>query len=267
MSPKPFALPRMRLAFLLSVVAFIFHVIGEDLVNLDDKYRNAATWPVGKEFVRLGYDGGPPKLFEKTGDYAWVEAPLNVVRAAKKRLRGGTKTWTVNKIMHEANSGKEVVVLEDRWYHCLVCLVDKDRWIRLNEPGGIPFIDDLLKTSWRTKLAIPEVVKQAYYLEDIAFFYKGPQRIVLSKARLDSIKTEWELWLRGREKRASELAKLCSDPIFTQSGTDLRIDFNVITDQGSVEKWTVRGEMIGRVVIHDITVETIKPPGTFSLDF
>lgn len=254
------SIPLRIVIFVITVGSLAVPLKGRDSVQWMDDYKNLIVWPVGKESVRLGIGVPLP-------DFAWVTAPRVVVIAAKNILAGKPQSWKVNKIGNFAHKGIKVVLLEDRHNHYLICLVENGRWIRLNDKRGLPVINILLGKDLGIKPNFSDVGKVINYVEDVAFFYKGPQRIVLSKAFRKVVDPDWGVWLEGKEKDFKQLRRLCSNPIITQRGTNVQIKCNIISDQGTVETWSLNGEQLNGIEINSLTVETIKEAGTFSFGF
>jgi len=228
------------------------------------KPKGPTTWPVGTEFVHLGYDRTqPPKMFQKTGDFAWVEAPRCVVQAAKGILAGNPKTWEVNKIRNYGNdTGREVVALNDRQDRYLICLVEKDRWIRLNEEAAFPLISELSMNELKPRQNLSKIQLFVSYLESVTFLYRGSERAPLSKATLVAV--DWNASHVDKKKGQRKWRSLCFDPILAEHGADLRIVMNVATTRGAVERWTIRGERTHGIAIRNITIKEIVPAGSFS---
>jgi hypothetical protein len=221
------------------------------------KIEESTVWPVGTRFLRLGIQSALP-------DFAWVEAPVNVIEAAKKILVGAPETWEIQKIKNLAGQRKNVVLFRDNRNHYLICLMEDRRWIRLNENCGAPTISNILIRYLGSKADLANVNRVAEFVEYFALLYKGPQRIVLSERFLTEAESNWAPWLAGKDSNPVHLRKLCAAPSIKQHGADIQIVCNIISDQGVVEKWTLKGSRSKGIHISDASIEVLRGKGSFS---
>jgi hypothetical protein len=245
-----------HIGLMAALCDLMFSAKGADFANFP--YRGVKAWPVTAKFVRLGVDpNAPPKIFVSNADWARVNAPSGVVRAAKEILVGDPKSWSVVKLTDFGDTGQETVILDDRENGRLIFLAGKRRWIRLNDMHSLSVINKILNASARARK------EDIYYAECIMYLYKGPERMVLSQKLWGVISTESDQWL-GRDRNIKHLARLCHDPMIKSDGKRRVIVFNAIVDRGAIEKWMLFGRKDNGLNIERVTVETIKSRGTFS---
>lgn len=256
-----------QLALLLLLAAFGGDTLteGKSAETQLDKRTAVTAWPVSKTFVRLvdARFGAMPG--ERVSSWGWVNAPVSVVEAVRKIFVGKKETWYINRIKDYERSGKTVVIIADSADHVIVSLATRYQWIRLNDNAGLTFIDQLVSARWKGKLSTATLDEQRNYTRAVLSLFRGPRNIALSHEEMELLRrvsTAFDLSL-GREKRKSELAKFCVDPVFTQDGGDMQLVFNVMTGQGAIERWTVSGREDKRFAARGITIDTMKKNGAF----
>lgn len=219
------------------------------------------AWPVSKKVVRLGYRNPKASGFEK---FLWVNAPRAVVEDSKKRLLGNPNTWPVQRLDNFEGSGKTVVVIFDSANHILIWLVDRNRWVRLNNKGGIAFVDELLGGRMDFKLTTANSRQLKDFALSVSFLYGGPRLIPLNKIDGEAARRGFSDDLLGAERRRSELIKYCADPVIIRRGRDIHLVFNMMTSEGAVDRWTVCGVEDKRFIIRDINRKIVKKKGSFT---
>jgi hypothetical protein len=195
--------------------------------------------------------------------WASVSAPKDVVKSASLVLTGDPASWDVNNEVNFDSQPNHVVCLTDSAGKSLIYLITKNRWIRLNNQNGIPYINDVMK-NYLAPNDLKNPNKLATYLENIAYLYRGPSRVVLSKNLLNKADKDLKVWLQGREKNVSIFRSLFADPIPVSHGDISSVVCNVITNFGSVEAWDVDLKVGSSVQISKITIHQIHEKGTFS---
>jgi hypothetical protein len=193
-----------------------------------------------------------------------VDAPASVFEAARKTFEGKPETWSVIRDEEYYGPEKTVVTIADSRHHVFVCLVGRDRWIRLNDNGGIPFIDQLVSAVWKGKFSTATLDEQRNYSRAVVALSKG-EGWVLSGEEMElyrKVPTGIDSVL-GSETRISELTKFFVDPVLTQVGSEAQLAFYVVTGEGAIERWTVHGREDKRFVLRDITIQTMREKGSF----
>jgi hypothetical protein len=206
-----------------------------------------------------------------TGTQVWatVMAPEWVIRDTSKVVSGNPESWHVVNFADYEEGKKTVVVIRDGDGHSVVYLAGYLKWMRLNSPSGIPFINSILSSVWRPR-NLSKAEEAMSYASDIAYLYEGPypaeERDILTGSTFtSSLKlNDLEVWLSGNEKNPDAFKEICVDPKFSSRGSDSLLEFNAITNRGAVEKWTVVMQGGESLIVSSIEVKQIRPPGTFS---
>ena len=227
-------------------------------------------------------EGGTVRLGSQKEYPVWasVDAPSNVVQFATEMLGGNTDKWDVNN--YTDKGGYHIVDLACgewqnliSWRQHLVFLVLPDRWVLLNHGGALGYINRIVATvlTLPADLKDPELV--AYYVQEVAYLFKGPDRVALSNIFLRQADEKFQVegvgevrgirqWMGGTEKDPEALRKLCGDPQVETRGDHIRIECNLITRPGSAEHWILTGILGNTIELTDISVEQIREDGTFS---
>jgi len=250
--------------FAVAVGSFISRAVKADqpLEGNTALFQKASEWPNEKPLIRLGDRDERPTY------YASVDAPIDVVKAASSVLLGEPATWKINHIMSfatlEKDLGKEVVCLTDKQNHHFICMIQPDRWIRLNEERGLLYLNLVLEKFISLPSDLKDPLKTARYVEHLAFLYKGPQRVVLSKEFLIDLNRNLDIWLQGKEANPDVLRSLCKEPVVIQDEHGVEIRCNIITNRGGIEHWVLNGQFKKSLAISKITATQIHEDGTFS---
>ena len=113
-----------------------------------------------------------------------------------------------------------------------------------------------------------EPERYGYYLEKIIRPYFKSYSYVGSSHRLWLMEgRDISHWLKGRVKDEDVLRQLCSDPKFTFESNKWKIEFNVLKQDGSVDRCKVIGEYYPQKQYNQIEkmeISNLKPKGTFS---
>ncbi len=225
-----------------------------DAENTEWKREGPTVW--------LGGLGESPK-------WARVEAPTDLVISASSILGGEPSEWRVSNF---SEYGKQIVCLKGAQGRHLIYLVLPDKWVLLNQPRSLPYVNYVLDSFFSSPSELKDLSKLAVYVQEVAYLFKGPQRVTLSADFLKGLERPYVagesdrplmMWLRGKEKDPDALRSLCADPLVKRQHDDIEIQCNVITTSGSVEKWTLKGKLEKGIMLTNIEIKQIREEGTF----
>lgn len=256
---------RTFLVYGLSGLLLFSHSYGDGVAISKTRLQ----WMTGRWFERLGhYNDGPIEGI--------VYAPSSVIDYASHILDGDPSTWHVHHTLewmafseNIPQGTSEIVSIQDHKQNALIFLILPDRWIRLDSPDSLDAINYVLQDNikpFRTLDQFP----WPRYIHSVAYLYRsGSIRAVLSANFLqESDKLGTTKFLLGTEKDIGVLRSLCKDPVVVRNDHDSYVVCNLITTNGSIERWTVSFQFVASVdksvKVTKINVERLYPEGSFS---
>jgi len=196
------------------------------------------------------------------------EIPGAILLDANNVLSGNQHVWQFFRYSNYQWLKKyEVWCIMDKEHSDLVYLKTNGQYLRLNCPKGIELINMVLAQFRFTPADFNDAHRTERFLEIIVELYKGPRFVILSNLFLKEEEGEFfENWLAGTEKNEKVLIDLCLKPSFKSVLDNWKIDFNVLNNDGSVDRWDVSGRYYSnerKNQLIGIDVKKIKPEGTF----
>ena len=249
----------LSLFSLLFVGTIFFAVRSDDKTNIPPSDDSKNEWPTKGETESIA--GGWP--------IAVYRMPVAAVQATKKILRGDIDDWFAKTYEKPPFKDRVLWVYDEEDYdkqdRCVVFLIQPDRWIRLNDPQGLPFISDILNL---TKDDLNES-QFGGVMHDLSCLYKGCSgRALTSQYRsgYDKIMAGvigWSLLVTSPEQIPG-LRALCGETIVIKDKT-FRFNTNFLTNHGSVDNWGVSGSINDKnhLELTDIAINQLKPYGTY----
>jgi len=207
--------------------------------------------------VRLGSVANKPR-------FAWALVPNEVIEAAHVVLDPDTKSWSVNRIEHFADTPYTVVSLTDHAFNSFICAVSDNTWNRVAIKSSVPTISRVLSGNLRNSAAIHDSSKTEQFCSAVSYLFRGPKRQVVT-TRFPQEHPTITAWLQGREKDPKKIHELCLAPEVKELDGGNTITYNVVTGSGAIEQWIIRGRFDkAGFSIDGIDVTETKPQGTFS---
>ncbi len=229
----------------------------DSITNSSSITSKPLRWRTEAPFIRIGASEDVPI-------WAHISAPVEVVHAASAALHSDPNTWTV---IHEefGPQNKEIVSFVGRPASlCFTCLIESKTWIHLNEPEALPEINLVLQKSLTSIADLSDPGKAMDYIEDIAYLYKGPRRVVLSHGFFKLHGAYLSHWLSGSEKDTNKFLSLCNNPALVVKGNHFKLKCNIIDVSGGVENWTIAGDFTDSAHITAISIHQVCPAGTYT---
>ena len=225
-------------------------------------------WPADGPLVRLG----PNYPHQPLSSY--VFAPEAVAQAARKTVGGNPATWRVEHLEdtlrvrreeYGTNEQYETVVIQNQFgKRAFACLIQKDRWKRLNTPQSLPYINEVLGARVKLPRDQHASVRVSEFVQDVASFYKPKVGLnVLLKSYLLDPK-EYIHGISGPDKDAKDFRSLCMDPVVTFDRGIWTVVVNAVTiNEGAVQTWMLTLRTGKRTEVTGIQMHEIRPPGSF----
>lgn len=159
-------------------------------------------------------------------------------------------------------------------YFCIVLLVvnscsksDKKVIIDKSDPDMIK-INENLRDYMFLREDFNEPERYGDYLEKLILPYYKSCSYVGSSHRLWLMEgRDISHWLKGRVEDEDVLKQLCSDPKFIFGSNKWKVEFNVLKQDGSVDRCKIAGKYYPQKQYNQIEkmeIRSLKPKGTFS---
>ena len=222
--------------------------------------RGTIVWPSTAPYRRVGDPRNAS--FRKVED-----VPIPVYKEALRQLGGNPSTWYISNDMNFAGTGKRIVLmLNETSIFC--CLVDPSKWVQLNTPNGIPYINDVMGSYLQRFDVMYHTQQLTEYVEHVALLYKGLHNFVLTKKFLHDVEKDGiKDWLTSTEKRPSAFRTYFHDPIINRHADRTSIRSNIINNRGAVEEWTLIVKASEHIEIASIQVRELRKRDTFTFAY
>ena len=216
---------------------------------------NSATWP----------DRGP---YQKVGNVnsglGVIKMPVPLVAALQRVVPDDPSRWNLFDGLHDfAGHGWRIVQLNGDSGNHITLLIARGSWTILSVPAALPVLNEVLDPLVPADLQNRD--KTENYLWHIVLLQRHGQGIFLDETFqrecLDNPYPEW--WHQGTETRRRALRALCHDPVVTRTGEQATVQFNFLTVQGAVERWTLRLRLGKTVQLESTDVRQIRKDHTF----
>ena len=214
------------------------------------------VWPNARPHQRLGSSGDKDPKYK-------AEIPAGVLEAAARVLADDPADWGVFHLVSYAGQQKEIVYLHDLSMRSFICLVEPDRWVRLNDALSLPIINEIMSPSLSLLGDLKDPVKLVPYVRNFAGLYQGNCRFILS--RNFWFKEFSGAWLCGSETNPAAMQALCVDPMVTGPEGTPTIQCYFLNYWGAVERWTLSVRAGKTLEVTKVAIEKVRENGTFSI--
>ncbi len=179
-------------------------------------------------------------------------------------LRSHPNTWKIIPYKDIWLKGLPVFCFFDKCGHSVVFAKDEEEgWLRLSGGGDFSGMNKVLKNYKISKEELNDSKALVNFLEVLCELYVHPYEIVLSKSFVENHHGDLTSYL-FLDDNENQLKSLCANPDVSIKGDVLKIKFNILRMNGSVECWTLftkhRGDHIS---VDQLTVSVLKPTGTY----
>jgi hypothetical protein len=170
--------------------------------------------------------------------------------------------------IHTDWSSRRVFMVRTRQGETAIFLEKDGKWAHLNSGAELIGINEILQDYRFARDDFANPPKVHLFLHEVAVLHRGVQLMLgssITLLRLGSCGLEARM--RGTETNEEVMRSLCHDPEFSFSGDIWSVRFNVFTENGAVDEWTVIGQHDPRRNVNEIwriRILPVKPPGTFS---